>query len=509
MAISRPFQIYPRQASVNRGQKNKRVTVPPPVGGWNSRDEPGQMPATDAGDLINLIPRHGFVEMRGGYASHSTGIGAGDVDLCTEFYDGSTRQLITASATNVYNSTAVGAATSLGSGFTNGRWDTAIMDGVMGLVNGADTPQTWDGTTLGNMTVSGPTVTNLIGVHVFKGRSYFWEEDDQSFWYSATNALGGALTEFQLGEIAKKGGKLLRMTSWTRDGGSGPDDFAVFIMDTGETIVYQGDDPGTATSWGLVGIYDVGRMVNDRAVGKLGGGILVVTENDIATMPEVFARAAPQATKLSGAISDAVSAFGSNDGWQVFHYPNESLMMINVPVSLAPDSFEQYIFDTRTGSPARFTGLPSRVWGIYDGDAYFGSTNGVVYRFNSVTDDLTADIDCTCIQAWNDFGLSENKTVKMVRPHFEVKGAINLALAIGYDFVEPTVSSPSSTSSGGTPWGSSWGSPWSIGTSIDAGWKMASNAGSHTSLTLKFSRQGDQPRWLKTDYIMQAMGNLL
>jgi hypothetical protein len=61
-----------------------------------------------------------------------------DIDLCTEFYDGINRQLISASPTNIYNSTAVGAATSLGSGFTSGRWDTATMNGIMGFVNGAD-----------------------------------------------------------------------------------------------------------------------------------------------------------------------------------------------------------------------------------------------------------------------------------------------------------------------------------------------------------------------------------
>ena len=72
MAISRSFPIYPKQASVNRAQKNKRVTLKPPIGGWNTRDDPVNMPITDATALINLIPRTGHVEMRGGYAEHST-----------------------------------------------------------------------------------------------------------------------------------------------------------------------------------------------------------------------------------------------------------------------------------------------------------------------------------------------------------------------------------------------------------------------------------------------------
>ena len=209
MPISQPYRIYPKQASVERGQFNRRILIPAPTGGWNTRDTPTAMAPNDAVALVNMIPRHGFCELRGGYESYSTGIGSGDVDLCVEYNDGSTQALITASPTNIYNSTSLGAASSLGSGFTNGRWDTAMLGGIMGFVNGDDTPQKFDGATLTTLSItgSGLTSSDLVGLHVHKSRSYFWEADNPNFWYSATNAMGGALTEFPLGDVAKKGGK--------------------------------------------------------------------------------------------------------------------------------------------------------------------------------------------------------------------------------------------------------------------------------------------------------------
>lgn len=513
MALTQPFPIYPRQASVERGQFNRRIMIPAPTGGWNTRDAPTAMPINDAVSLINLIPRHGYVEMRGGYESWSTGVGSGDVDLCTEFYDGSTRVLVTASSSNIYNSTSSGAASSLGSGFTNGRWDTAMMNGIMGLVNGSDAPQTYDGGSNTNaMTVSGSglTVANLVGIHVHKARSYFWESNSQNFWYSATNALGGTLTEFPLAQVAKKGGKLLRMTTWTVDGGSGPDDYAVFIMSSGEVIVYQGSNPGSALSWALVGIYDIGEPLSDRAVVRYGSEVMIATEGDVIAIPSTFQMPTPPTTKLSGAISDAAYNFGGNDGWELFWMPNEHLMMLNVPVATGPDTFEQYVLNTENLAATRFTDIPARTWGMFNDNAYFGSTDGTVYRFNTAQSDAGSDIDVTALMAWSDYGVATNKMVTALKPTFSAVDSLQYDIKAGYGFVEPTVSSPSSSVSSGTPWGSAWGSAWGavIGETILNRWRMASGRGTPLSLKMRFSRQGDRPKWYKTDALVRVEGNL-
>ena len=81
----------------------------------------------------------------------------------------------------------------------------------MGLVNGTDTPQQFNGTSVSSLTVtgSGLTSTNLIGITVFKNRTFFWEDDSQDFWYSALNTLGGTVNKFPLSRVGDFGGKLI------------------------------------------------------------------------------------------------------------------------------------------------------------------------------------------------------------------------------------------------------------------------------------------------------------
>lgn len=630
MPITQPYRIYPKQASVPRQQANRPVNIPAPVGGWNTREQLAGMPPTDAVQLINMVPRQGYCEMRGGYAFHSglaqgdgselvtngafatdtdwtkdanwaiaagvathttgaadsisqsiavtegtyyivefdiTGRTAGsvtaslggtngtarsaddtdiqefikcgatttlsftatsdfdgsidnvsvqegvDIDTVVEWYDGSgSRVLLAATSTNIYNATS-SAATSLVGSQTSGRWDTAMMNGIMGLVNGSDAPKTFNGTSISTMTVSGSglTVANLVGILVFKNRSYFWETGSQRFWYSALDTLGGTLSEFALGEVISTGGKLLRLTSWTVDGGDGPDDYFVAVFDTGEVAVYQGDDPSSALSWAIVGKYEIGAAVNDRAFVKFGGQVGVVTESDLIFMPTAFNTPSPPTTKLSGAISDSVRAFGATpDGWELFHYKNESLLMVNVPTAITPDIFEQYVLNLETGAACRFTNMNARCWTLFDDEPYFGGSDGVVYKFDRAYSDAGADIDVTVQQAWSSMGIPNYKKVTGVRPVFEASDTVSVDTAVGGDYKLPeSVSSPSSTVVSGTPWGSPWGSSWGAPTpGIYREWKLASGRGTTISLLTKFSRQGDKPKLLNTDALIMPGGNL-
>ena len=56
MGISQAQLIYPTPTSLPRGQKSRKISLPPPIGGWNTRDDPAQMGITDATDLVNFFP---------------------------------------------------------------------------------------------------------------------------------------------------------------------------------------------------------------------------------------------------------------------------------------------------------------------------------------------------------------------------------------------------------------------------------------------------------------------
>ena len=129
-----------RQLNPTRSKpKASAVSVPAPIGGLNTRDALDAMPPTDAIQLDNWFPATGKCEVRDGYVEHSGGMGSGNVETLVEYHAGATRKLIAAANNNLYDATS-STASSIGSGFTNNRWQTANFNGKIHLVNGDDAP---------------------------------------------------------------------------------------------------------------------------------------------------------------------------------------------------------------------------------------------------------------------------------------------------------------------------------------------------------------------------------
>jgi hypothetical protein len=428
------------------------------------------------------------------------------IDTVAEFFDGSVRKLVAASPSAIYDATTAGQAASLGTGFSNGRWQTAMMDGVMGLVNGEDAPQTYDGATLGAMTVSGTTASELVGIHIFKNRSYFWKADSPSFWYSAVDALGGALTEFTLGEIALRGGYLLDMHNWTVDGGAGVDDYAVFIMSSGEVLVYQGSDPGAANDWALVGSYQIPTPLDRRGIFKLGSEIAVLTDTDIVLIPSSFNRPTPPSTKLSGAIQLAGPTYRTNFGWSALYYGTRNMLLINVPIS-ATES-QQYVMNMETGAPARFTNQDAASWVVFNDELYFGTYDGRVMQADIGSSDNGAQINADARQAWTDLGIATDKKVEAFRVIFSGTTGLNVGAEIAYDFENATISRGVTTGGSSLPWGSPWGSPWSTQTGIYDDWRLNNGFGQVMSCQVSMGVEGERPSWYRTDILVGEAPNL-
>ena len=492
---------------ISRARKSRQVSIPPPIGGWNTRDDPAQMGPSDATHLVNFWPEQNQVSLRKGFSEHSTGVGSGNVDTVVEYFSGTTRHLLAASPTNIYNATSPGAATSLHAGFANGRWQSAMMNGILGLVNGADTPQIYNGSTIEDMTaITGTTGTELIGIHVFKSRSYFWKAASPSFWYSATNALGGAVTEFALGQVARLGGSLVRMHSWTVDGGDGVDDYSVFLMSSGEVLVYQGSDPGSSSAWALVGSYRIPAPLGIRCAEKVGGKLGVLTDRDIVFLPDAFNQPSPPASKLKGALEVSGPVYRSNYGWQALYYARRDMLILNVPVSAT--QFEQYVVNMGIGSPARFTNQNARAWGVFDNELYFGTSDGRVMQADSVAKDENAAIQADARQAWSDLGSPSNKKVEAFRPVFSGTSLFRVGAEIAYDFRNATVTREVTSGVSGTAWGSPWGSPWSTPLEIRDEWTLANGMGQVVSPQVSIGVDGETPAWYRTDLLVSAAPNI-
>jgi hypothetical protein len=418
----------------------RAVSLPPPVGGWNTLDALADMPADHAVQLDNWFPNADRVSVRRGFTAWSTGYPAPVETLMTYSPPSGTQKLFAAAGTAVYDATGSGAVGSaVLSGKANARWQWAQMNTAGGhfllIVNGADTPQVWDGSAWANTTITGPTVANLSWVNVHQRRVWVGEANSLRGWYLAPNAIGGTADSFDFTGLASLGGSLIGMGTWTRDGGSGPDDLAVFLTSEGEALIYSGTDPASLSTWGLVGIFRLGRPLGRRCMIRAGAELLVMTDQGFVSLSDVLPvdRSQQQAAAVSRQINPSVVAaartYSASFGWQAFIYPSSNMLIFNIPA--AAGTFEQFVFNTITRAPCRFKGMQARCWGLLNDKAYFGGANAV-YLSDTGTNDNGADIVATAVQAFNKFGsAAQKKSFKRCQVILESEAAP----AVGVDMV--------------------------------------------------------------------------
>jgi hypothetical protein len=392
----------------------RATSLPPPTGGWNTLDALADMPADHAVTLDNWFPDADRVTVRRGHTPWATGF-LGPVETIMPYQPPSgTARIFAASGTAVYDATAAGiVGAAVLTGKTNARWQWAQMTTAGGhflfICNSDDTPQVWDGSAWAATTITGPTVANLAWVNIHQRRMWVGEADSLRGWYLGPNAIGGAANYFDFTGLASLGGYIIGMGTWTRDGGSGPDDLAVFVTSEGEALIYSGVDP--ANDWSLVGIFRLGRPLGRRCMIRAGAELLVMTDLGFVSLSDILPvdRSQQSAAAFSrqinpSVVSQARTYFG-DFGWQAFLYPSSNMAIFNVP---SAGTWQQYVFNTITRAPCRFTGMDARCWGLLGNAAYFGGANAV-HLFDSGITDAGVTVDAFAVQAFNKFGSAAQK----------------------------------------------------------------------------------------------------
>jgi len=521
-----------RQRSASKGrQASYRVTTQAPVEGWNTRDGANELQPSEAFDLQNLIPTVGGLVLRPGYVSYSEGDTTPITSLMV-WSSGTSEMLIKATATTLTELSSGATATGLISGY----WSSQMMNDRLGMVNGTDNPRVFDGTSFSTMTISGVTEPNrFIGIKVFKSRSYFWD-DTLAFYYSQPNALGGVLTKFPLTTVAQKGGRVLSINAWTQDGGSGPDDYLVITTTKGEVIVYAGSNPSDANDWALVGRYYISEPISRRGFLELDGKLLVLTKNDIETLPDRFTRQSQPPTKVSGAIREAYEAKPNEVHWGLYFDAKRQLVIANIPTS--DSSAEQFVLAARGAT--RFTRLPAYDWVMFRGEMYWcgkgadgnylGVDNLEILTWNANPLDMvtwTATAVTTNHHVWRMGGSNDNgdfvyfdgrtgysalrsngeKRVAMYRPLMVAYGTVTIATSLAFDYSGRYVGEQAfeQEATSGTAWGSEWGSEWTAIDQTRGDWMVGQGTGQTVSLRCRgVSRVPLQ--WAQTDWEVVSGG---
>lgn len=464
-------------------------TFPVATGGWNAIDALDAMEPNEAVTLINWFPETTYNRLRRGYTEHCY-IGAADSITALAAYNGVSDDLLAFADDTWYDVTTSTPAT-VATGFTAATWDTTNYATAGGqyliAVNGADTPQIYDGATMvaAVNTIGGaPSTLDFHRVTIYNQRVYYAQVGTLKVWYLPVGQFQGALTEFDLGPLCAKGGSIAKIATWTRDNASaGANEMFVVVTTEGEVLVYTGDYPGGA--WQISARFAIGQPVaGPDSVVRLGPDCIIMCEDGFQPMAHYLqlgqsqAQAVAISRKIGNAVTAAVNAQKTAAGWSGLLYPAGNMLIFNIPQG--GGVYYQYVVNTLTGAWCEWRGQNAQCWALFGTSPYFGSAGGRVFRADSGTSDAGADIVAEYRGSYQDIGRSgAQKVVMMAKPTFQTNGPLTVAFGVDVDFNNTNLTAPVSSLSTGTLWGSgTWGvSLWASGFTIQDQWISVSGIG--------------------------------
>jgi hypothetical protein len=297
---------------------------------------------------------------------------------------------------------------------------------------------------------AGTLATNTL-VHVgnYQKRLFFVKNGDLSFYYNtSTGALTGTVAEYPTRQLFPRGGYLVALGTWSADGGDGLNDRLCAITSEGEIAVFQGTDPASDATWGLVGVYYIGRPIGRRCFTKIGAELLILTERGLLPITKALTAGATEESiavtfKIDSAFNDQAKSYFSTFGWDVTLIPRSTVGIVNIP---SAGQKVQYVWNLLTKAWSRFTGWEASCTCLYNGELYLGM-QGKVAKALTGASDFGSAINATMFTAFNYFGSKSSKRVVLLRPTFASDGPFGYFLGGNTNFARevPTglVSTPS------------------------------------------------------------------
>jgi hypothetical protein len=259
-----------------------------------------------------------------------------------------------------------------------------------------------DGTaaTLAAFTGPGGDDKDLWRITTYKGRLYGLTISDASMWYGGVDAVTGAMTQFDFQSILTRGGKPWYIGSFSMTGGDITQEYFVLISEQGETLLYQGDYPGSAT-WGLMGRYFLPAPVGRNSFFNWGSDILIVTYEGLASLRDYIGTSPREpytflSDNIASSFKDAVAAVVAVSASQVHFvmgivYPKGQYLLVSFYGS--SNVATQYVMNTQTRAWTKFTNQRGLAWSLLNNSLYFGSINDASDGFVAKADNGYFDED--------------------------------------------------------------------------------------------------------------------
>lgn len=448
-----------RQQVVSRSE-----TIVPPVRGWIANEPLANSKPGGAFLLENWFPTRTSVRVRGGSQRYAN---VSDIVRCLFTYkSGSQEVLFAADDTQILDISNVADPDEMQSAYdeTATLRDTCVVGQTAGyyssaqfgtaggdflsVVNGADTPLYFDGSTWTAHTFTGlATPEQLSFVWVYGNRLWYIQQNTLKVWYPPVDSINGALTELNLAGVFQEGGSLLMGGRWSIDAGNGLDDKWFAITTTGEVAVFEGTDPGDATNWSLVGLYKISRPLGPKAISYAGGDPLIATEDGIVPLSEAVNK--DTAALSLAAITKQIEPDWKREvaargfvSWELMKWPSNNMMVVGLPVVSGTDDY-CFVCNVETGAWTKFTGWDTQCLIHYGGQGFFGSSTGKVYRMEvGGTDDGAA---YTCRLMWLPDHLKRPGAIKTIHSaRTTVRATFNpvLKLSAVVNYAETIPSAP-------------------------------------------------------------------
>lgn len=504
-----------------RRQEGIPESIPAPLLGWNTVDSIANMDVRYALDMENWFPTPSDVMLRMGFSDQVTYIANGQVESLMAYSTPSgTEALYGASGGAIYNCTQATATASVAaSGFANARWEHTNFTNTSGtsyllLVNGSNGLRSFDGTTWGQQAILNTTASAFSHINQHKNRLWFCKDNTLEAWYLNTGAVSGTAAVLDLSGFCRLGGELMATTTWTLDAGEGMDDYWVAVTSNGEIIVYKGTDPTSASTWAMVGRWEVGKPLSRRCFSKFGGDVVYLAEDGVWPLAALLSteRTQPRlalSNKIADAVRKAAISYRDNFGWQLMFWPRETMILANIPVSTGARQ-RQYVMNSITKAWCYFTGIAANCFEVYQGNLYYGG-NGLVSRFwNTFADDGIA-ITGNVKQAFHYFRNKSRKNFVMARPILSTNGAPATSFGINTDFSDdnPLETLTFSPTSYGVWDIATWDNGiWGGGLNVNRNWINVSGLGFCAASRLKVQSSGIETHWASTD-ILYKLGGVL
>jgi len=291
------------------------------------------------------------------------------------------------------------------------------------------------------------------------------EKNTRSAWYWAVESIGGTVTEIDLGSVFSKGGNLLFGATWSLDSGSGLDDVCLFVTDNGEVAVYEGTDPSSASTWSLVGVYEIANPLNKNAWFQAGGDLAILTEDGIVPVSEALRkdRAALSAVAITAPIEDAwsrvVAKRDSAFPFSATLWQAKGRLLIGTPENEDSQPIA-FVANAQTGAWCRYTGWDVRCSRASGNDLYFGTNSSTVMQAEAQGNDDGTSYTGVYVPKFDALRSGDNKIANRSNITARSATAFNFSIKGLSDYTIPSLTAPAaeSVSVGDSAWGSAeWG----------------------------------------------------